>query len=201
MNRQAHGGLFSPSPIGISRSPSAATRSENVVIAAGIIAGAIGLTWFATNVASHAHNDDIQEPPNANLIASAEITRIVIPEAFLQMARDPSASASFCSHDAVQIFLQKRRLEKAWYAMRSHARLFNGKELMTTSYCRPFDVPSKTPEFRAVLETLAGHPPRHPLGDFSTARVSIIPERLVNAEPSAVAGDLLESLDRQEGNR
>ena len=37
--------------------------------------------------------------------------------------------------------------------------------------------------------------------DFSTAKVSIIPERLLNAEPTAVIGELMESAEQQEGIR
>ena len=117
------------------------------------------------------------------------------------MADDPSVSAAFDSHEALQRFLQRRGLEKAWYAISTRAHQFNGKELILTSYGRPFEMPLKTPEFRAVIETLTGRAAPHDFADFTAAKVRIIPERLANSQPPAVIGELLESSEQREGSR
>ena len=55
-----------------------------------------------------------------------------------------------------RLVLQRRGLEKAWYAISTRAHQFNGKELILTSYGRPFEMSLKLPEFLAVMDTLAG---------------------------------------------
>jgi hypothetical protein len=202
MHNQAHRDLISAVRAVAFRCRASAARFEHVAIAAGIIAGMIGLTWFAAGVASRGPDDDIiQEPPNGNLIASSQVVVIYSPKTFLEIADDQSLSAAFASHEALQPFLQARNLEKAWYAISSRARQYNGKELMLTVHCRPFEVPTKMAEFRAVLDTLAGRPPSHEFADFSTAKVRIIPERMANSEPGAVIGEALELAEQLEAVR
>ncbi len=174
---------------------------NNLAIVVGIILGIIGLSWLAADVSHPENNDNYAraEPPGGGTIVDVKVTDVCVPRAYLDLCEDPSLLAALESHEAAQAYLRERGLTKSWYAFTSILLQANGGEEVTTNYTRPFAAPFKLPEFRAILDTLAGNTPQDFQGDFSEARIRILPERLAASEPSAISAELVEWINSQEG--
>ena len=67
----------------------------------------------------------------------------------------------------------------------------NGETAVITTIRRPYDlIEPFYAEFPGVLAIAAGKPPHNPLTDFSRAKVGVIPDRLLDADPRAALDEL-----------
>jgi hypothetical protein len=161
-----------------------ATRCEHVVMATVILAGAIGLTRLVFYVTNPGRDFATDGRPGENDIVRCELINILIPAAFHELANGPGECATPESYEALRRCLKGRGLEKAWYMLVFRRLQVDGKVETATRCGRPFENAGQFPEFQAVLAAIAGNPPSSPLADFSTAQVSIIPERFLKVEPT-----------------
>jgi hypothetical protein len=168
-----------------------ASWGEFAILAAATVAGAIGLTCFGLHVMSpHAALGAGEHSADGTLVDS-EVVAILVPSAFRELAECPPDDLTFESPDALKAYLRARRLEKAWYAIIARGFQADGTAVSLSSYCHPFHCPTRSEEFRQVLATLAGDPPRGPDADYARAEVRFIPQAFVECEPSQALLELL----------
>lgn len=170
---------------------------ELAVMAVTLIAGAVGLTWLSFDVTNPERAVAAEDRLRIGIVRSDAIA-IFIPSAFGALAKSRSEVASLKTAEDVTACLQRHGLERAWYAIIYRALQSDGNVKTMPVYCRPIEQPWKPWEFRAVLETSQGSPPRNPIVDFSRAKVAIMPEETANAEPGVVINGLLRSWDLAE---
>lgn len=121
----------------------------------------------------------------------SDVDTILIPASLEDLARGLSDFDSLESHDDFKSCLQRQGLEKTWYAIIYRVIQSNGAVVVMPVYGRPFEEPSRAHEFRAVLATIRGNPPRHTYVDYSAATIGTIPEKLARSEPSEAITELL----------
>jgi hypothetical protein len=172
--------------------PARYRRLEVALMAAVLIAGAIGLAWLSFHVTNWRHGASADDHLRRVMPVHWEATRIFTPESFVEIAKIARERGMLDSHDDVYKCLKDRGQAKAWYAIVYRVLQSDGNVVLMPIYWRPYEASGKAWEFQAVLATLQGNPPRLPLTDFSNVKVSIIPEKLASAEPSVALKELLE---------
>ena len=169
-----------------------------MAIAVGLVLGIVGLYWLAIDVSRPQRHNADQEPPGAGVIVHDRITHIIVPSAYPELAKAPSFVAALESHEALQHYFRQRGLTKSWYALKSVKQQANGAEVATIYYTQPFETRSKLPEFRAVMERLAGKTPENYQADFSGSTIDTLPDKFAAREPDAVIADLVEWVNSRE---
>jgi hypothetical protein len=175
-------------------------RLERAAIAVMMIVGVVGLTWLACHVSNPERGVAAEDRPGMGNIVRSEASGIFIPAAIEDLAKYRLEVAAIESHDDVKAWLQRRRMEKVWYAVVYRAVQANGRVVVMPTYCRPFETSSRTWEFRAVLAAVQGSPPLRPT-DYSTAMIYLIPEDLATADPGNVINELMQRWDIAESQQ
>jgi hypothetical protein len=136
-----------------------------------------------------------EEPPGSGTMVNVELTTILLPQAFLDLAHSPERAAHTQSHEHLRRYLHSKGLEKAWYALYWNGLSKDGRPTNLASFACPFEFPDRFPEFERVLDTLAGNPPRSPASDYSSAKVMVLPDRFINLDPREALAELADGGD------
>ena len=167
------------------------SRREVAVMVTVMIAGAIGLARLSFHVMKPRPGASADGDPRRVEVERWDVAQIFIPKAFVDIAKNTREGDLPVTHEDIKTFLINLGQEKAWYAMITLAHQSDGNGVFMPAYCRPFETSVKPSEFRAVLATLQGNPPRWPQFDFSKAEISIIPEELENGDPGEGTTELI----------
>jgi hypothetical protein len=162
------------------------SRLEKAAMTAVMLGGIAGLIGLGSHVNTSDPDQGMEWHAGERDLIYSEIAALFVPAKLIELAHDPSVDADMESDEAIRLCLGRRGLEKAWYLVVARGFQVNGELVEMTAYTLPYEMPAKRREFRQVLETLAGKPPRDHLVDYSTARVRIIPPGLESAEPREV---------------
>jgi hypothetical protein len=161
------------------------SRWDTVGLIAAALVGLCGLTQFGYFVAKH---DAKQQGVGDDVIIRAEIRTLCASQALIDFCKNHDLSA-VASRDELMCLIECDGLQKTWYG--STVRLFqaNGQSRDSSG------IGSLTePGFRhtlAVLQTLAGRPPRTAKLGYDSAMIVIIPRRLENEGPLSALEQLL----------
>jgi hypothetical protein len=148
------------------------------------VAGAVGLVRLASHLTTPG-----PEPDGA--LVRFEVVSLWIHPALVDLARNPSESAACGSIEGFRRYAEEKGLEKAWYVLTLKGILANGESVVYSTIRRPYELTEAYyAEFPTILALAAGEPRRYPLTDYSTAKVYIIPDRFLEADPRAVLGEL-----------
>jgi hypothetical protein len=155
--------------------------------AAVVIASLVGLTW----VGHHAGAPDPEDPPGSGIIIRTEVTSIWVPQALCDLARHRTGPPVDRSPEELQTYLGRNGWSAAWYALTYRGHQVNGGFREITQIRRLSEAADHLDELRAVMATAAGKPPRFEGGDFSHARVEVIPDTLQTVDPREAITRLL----------
>jgi hypothetical protein len=158
------------------------------------VAGAVGLVRLAYHVTTPKLESD-------GTIVRFKVVSPWIHPALVDLAQCPSESAACGSLEGFRRYAEERSLEKAWHVPTIKGIQTNGENVVFSTIRRPYEmIESYYPEFPTILALAAGKPSRYPLTDFSKAKVCIIPDRFLEADPRAVLDELrmLEQLPGRE---
>jgi hypothetical protein len=162
------------------------------------VAGAVGLVRLASHLTTPG-----PEPDGALVRfdeGQVEVVSLWIHPALVDLARSPSESAACGSIEGFRRYAEEKGLEKAWYVLTLKGILANGESVVYSTIRRPYEMNEACyAEFPTTMELAAGKPRRYPLTDYSTAKVYIIPDRFLEADPRAVL-DELRMLERLPGH-
>jgi hypothetical protein len=172
------------------------SRRELAVLITAAIAGSIGLAWLSISVTKPKPRS-LSERLRGN-IASTEPVAMFIPAVLNRLATELPDLNQLTTHEGACTWLQQHGLEKLWYAVIYKVTESDGRVSIMPVYARPFETASRMPEFRAVIATIRGHPPRNGLVDYAGATVSQMPEELAVGEPSTAMGELVSQWQEAE---
>jgi hypothetical protein len=148
------------------------------------VTGAVGLVHMASHLTT-------PRPEPDGTILRFEAVSLWIHQALVELARSPSESAACGSLEGFRRYAEEKGLQKAWYVVTSKAILASGESEVSSTIRRPYEmIEPYYPEFPAILALAAGKPRRYPLTDYSTAKVYIIPDRFLEADPRQVLDEL-----------
>ena len=153
--------------------------------------GALGLAFFSVHVTTP------NPQPNGGIKMPYEVVSLWLHPALYDLANRPSESAAIQSQDAFQEYAERRGIRQAWYIVTLREFQANGKAVVTSSICRPYDMmPAYFFEFADIMAAASGHPPHYPNVDYSTAFVGVIPDRFLRTDPHQTL-DELRKLEQQ----
>ncbi len=160
-------------------------RWETVGLIAAALVGVCGLILFGYSVAE---KDAKHQGLGGDVIIRAEIRALYASQALVDFCNNQDLSA-IGGRDELMCLLECDGLQKKWYG--STVRLFqaNGQTRDSSSVGTLAE-----PGFRhtlAVLQTLAGRPPRTATIDYRSARIVIISRQLENEKPLVALEELL----------
>jgi hypothetical protein len=148
------------------------------------VTGAVGLVRLA-------HLSTTPNAESAVTIVRSEVVSLWIHAALVDLARRPSEAAACGSPEGFRRYAEERSLQKAWYILTVEQMQSNGQSAVFSTIRRPYEMTEPYyPEFPAILALAAGNPPRGLSTDFSRAKVYIIPDRFLEADPRAVLDEL-----------
>jgi hypothetical protein len=162
---------------------------------AATLVGICCLFRFGYFVAKH---DAQQERGGDEAVIRAEILTLYASGGLIDFCKSHDLSA-IASRDELMCLIECEGLQESWYG--STVRLFqaNGRSRDSSGLGSVTE-----PGFRhslAVLQTLAGRPPRTAQLDYSRARIVVVPPELENEEPLLVLEQLLMRADGIEATR
>jgi hypothetical protein len=161
------------------------SRREIAGLAAVALAGAFGLVRLAYHVTGP------KREPNVDMTIRYEVVSLWLHPALYELAQHPSEFAGCWSQEAFRRYAKDRGLEKAWYVITVKVIQLSGQNVVSSTIRRPYDMMTACySEFPDVLATADGNPPSYPLTDFATAKVGIIPDCFLDADPRAVLNEL-----------
>ena len=156
----------------------------NYALVAVAIVGAIGLGRLAHHVATPGPET------NGGIIVRSEVASLWLHPALFELAQRPSESPCRSLQEFRQ-YAEEWGLEKAWYVITVKVTQTNGEMLLLTTICRPYEMDSsKYLDFLSVLATAAGKPPANLSTDFRDAKIGVIPDYLLDADPRATLDEL-----------
>ncbi len=161
----------------------------------GIILGIIVVAWVTDELTR------VKRIP-ASVTSHSEVLSIWLHPVLYKLAQVPADAATARSHEAYRLLAKQRGIEDAWYIITVRLTQTDGTSAVTPTIRWPSELPPPFfSEFGDVMATAAGSPPRYdPLyknTDFSTAKVQIIPVRLLAEDPHK-ALDNLRMLEQHE---
>ena len=170
-------------------------RWETVGLIAAALVGVCGLIRFGNFVAK---NDAKHQGLGGDVIIRAEIRALYASQALVDFCNKNDLSA-IGGREELMCLLECDGLQKIWYG--STVRLFqaNGQSRDSSSVGSLAE-----PGFRhslAVLQTLAGRPPRTATIDYRAARIVIISRQLENEKPLVALEQLLMRAEGMEAKR
>lgn len=177
----------------LSRVPWRTAASEATVLAHrfGVVSvfllGAFGLSRVDYQAAGPAR-DELAEP---GLIDRFEVLNVWLPQALLDLARRGDGLATGGTPEELRACLERNGLGNAWYALRYRGHQTNGGAQDITLVGR---TDGSTTPFRTVQDVMllaAGRPPQGPSMDFSDATISVIPDRMLTADPREAVEELI----------
>jgi hypothetical protein len=145
-------------------------------LAAVVAAALAGLIW----VGPHAGAPPAEEPPGSGIVVRTEVTALWVPLALYDLAQQRADSLCDSSE---QDLLKICGPRAAWYALTRRGHQVNGRWTEITQIRRASETAGHRDEFRDVIATVAGKPPRYETLDFSHAAIFVIPESLLAVEP------------------
>src|SRR5262245_16194690 len=151
-----------------------------------VIASLGGLMW----VGPHAGPPIPEEPPGSGSIIRTEVTAVWVPRSLRDLARRQADPPAIRSTEELRASVKRCRLSAAWYALTYRGYQVNGGSAEITQVRRVSEADGRLDELRDVMVTVAGKPPRYETLDFSHARVFVIPDSLLAAEPRQAIAQL-----------
>jgi hypothetical protein len=155
--------------------------------ATAMIAAVLGLMWAGP----HAEAPAPKVPPGSGIVLRTEVAAIWIPQALRDLVRLKAGPLVDRSPAELQTYLKRNGWRTAWYALSYRGHQVNGGFGEITQIRRLSEAADHLDELHAVMATAAGRPPRFEDGDFSHARVEVIPETLRAADPREVITRLI----------
>jgi hypothetical protein len=147
--------------------------------ALAMIAPVIGLMWAGPPKAVPTP----EGPPGSGIVVRSEVIAIWMPRVLRDLAMQNNGPPVALAPEALEAYLARKGWRPAWYALSYRAHQVNGKFAETTQIRRLSEASDHIDELDAVMATAAGKPPRFEGGDFSHARVEVIPESLQAVDP------------------
>ena len=152
-----------------------------------MIAPVLGLMWAGPPTEATAP----EGPLSPGTIVRTEVIAIWMPRALRDLARHQAGPPVDSSPEELQTYLARNGWRAAWYALTYRGHQVNGESGEITQIRRLSGVADHLDELQAVMATAAGRPPRFEGGDFSHARVEVIPDTLQAVEPRAAITRLM----------
>ena len=165
-------------------------RGEKAVM--GIVA-ALALMVLARMTSlptQRVRQDETDNRPGGGIIIRSEVLCLWLPEPLHELAKRPSQSPVPRSHEEFQRFLERDHQEDLWYALTIRGHQANGDFADLTFIRHPYTDSQHFQELLALVDTMAGNPPRHPTTDLSTASVHVIQRESWRREPRDVLAGL-----------
>jgi hypothetical protein len=156
-----------------------------------LVAAAIGLIWIASHATRPRQELGSGESLGGGIVVRYELLDLWLPETVIELAREPFRAQAVGDHQDLKRLLELRNQQDLWYALTARGHQVNGGFVDLTVIRRPYHDPKCYSEFRAVLATAGGDPPREPDSDFSTASIHLIPAELATREPRGAIAELL----------
>jgi hypothetical protein len=155
-----------------------------VVLVAAAMAGAAWLTADSIRPEEGVESDAY---PGAGMIVRSEALHLWLPDRIGELASHPDRLAILRDYEGFRRFLERRGQETVHFAVTYRAYQVNGGRTDITFVRRPYDEPSVFQELSAILAG-AGEPDRG-------ASVHVVPEALLNREPSAMLAEMQRIVD------
>ena len=152
---------------------------------AATLVGICCLIRFGYFVAKH---DAKQERGGDEAIIRAELLTLYASQALIDFCKNHDVSA-IASRDELMCLIECEAMQTRWYG--STVRLFQADGRSRDSSGLGFLTEPGFSHTLAVLQTLAGRPPRTSKLDYSRARIVVISRELENEEPLCVLEQLL----------
>jgi hypothetical protein len=152
--------------------------------------GSIGLTAFACQTARQDRSLEPDNPSGDHTVIRAEVVRIWLPPALIELAHRRSQSRLTHDGKELQRFLELPDHKDLWFAFLMRGHLVNGQSDEIIIMRWPCRDSREFPELSEVLATAAGNPPRDSTIDLSSAVVHVIPDKLLKREPREVIAEL-----------
>jgi hypothetical protein len=152
-----------------------------------MIAPVLGLMWAGPPTAAPAP----EGPPGSGTVLRTEVTAIWMPQALRDLARRQAGPSVDRSPEELQTSLGRNGWRAAWYALTYRMHQVNGELGEITQIRRLSEAADHLDELQAVMARAAGRPPRSEGGDFSHARVEVIPDTLHAVDPRAAITRLM----------
>lgn len=160
-----------------------------VQFVAGMLAGTVGLFWFADAV-QHRASKSAGRIERTTFIKSAVHT-ILAPQDLIDFAkRHPSIE----DHEELVLLLKAEGIKGYWYAVVAMDLLSTGEVYRNASYVLPGSMEHKFPSTKAILERLSGTPGSYDTHIYEKAKIVVLARENARKHPGALIEDLIETL-------
>ena len=139
-----------------------------------------GLTGLASQVTRQDQELELASSPGSGIVVRSDVLGLWLPCSMFEVANDVTPLQEISSHRELQHVLERQKQKNLWYALTIRGHQVNGEFIDLTIIRKPYADLNGIPEMVQILDAVAGHPPRTPAMDFSTASVHIIPDDSLN---------------------
>ncbi len=164
-----------------------------MLVALGLagVGGLVRLTWNLLTPKRY---------PSVGIHRRQEVISIWLQPALFDLAHDLSAAAAPQSREAFRRYAKDRGLEKSFYLVTVRSIQTDGGVVLLSTIREPYSMTDDSFwESVDVMATAAGRPPHYATIDFSTAKVSVIPDRLAFGNWPRRGGQIAQSQNWRVG--
>jgi hypothetical protein len=155
----------------------------------------LGLRWVCLHTPVPEAVSQADDQAGGGVDETAEIVEIWLPRALYNLVHEKPGALSVDWSAELRSRLKGNGSAPVWIAFRVRHYSRDGRSTDVRHFSYPCD--ETGPAFQQCLDllvTAAGKPPHYPTVDFSTAKVGVIPERLIERNPRDVVDELMPAI-------
>ena len=182
------------SAFGLARSPwrLVSNWGRTIFLIFVIVAGAIGLSYFADYVNMRNQTAAEADEPHWGGVVRIEVVRVWLPAVLSELAQQNSTTEVIGTHEDLKRLLELRGQENTWYAMVWRAHNARGEFVDMPVVRQPDSEPQLFPELLELLSSAAGNSHGEPTEWYPTTSFALLPEGFRNRDPRAAILDLID---------
>jgi hypothetical protein len=154
-----------------------------------------GLAWSSSGRSRPELGIEADEVPDAGIIVRSEVLHLWLPETLGKVTSPKCQAQIIRDHEDLRRVLEHRHQENPKYAVTVRGHQVNGGYGDITFVRHPYEDPRCFQEFLDLLAGVGGRRDCDTAADFPGTSVHIIPEELLNREPSEILAELQRILD------